>query len=72
MKYATIVFMRVLNGLFSCGAILPDRRITLAKAWKKATDSEDVREARNLLNELRETTESRLWKEELAAAIASL
>ena len=72
MRYATIVFMRVLSGLLSGGIILPERRNVLVQAWKEANGSQDSQEAKELLHELLETSEGRLWREDLMQAIESL
>ena len=72
MRYATIVFMRVLSGLLSGGIILPERRNVLIQAWKEASGSQDSQKAKELLHELLETSEGRLWREDLLQAIESL
>ena len=48
MRYATIVFMRVLSGLLSGGIILPERRNVLIQAWKEASGSQDSQKAKEL------------------------
>ena len=72
MRYATIVFMRVLSGLLSGGIILPERRNVLVQAWKEASGSQDSMKAKELLHELLETSEGRLWREDLLQAMESL
>ena len=72
MKYATIVFVKVLRGLFQTELISSERRDQLLSAWKTVTANGEKEELIDLLEELYYTTENNVWRAELTKAIESL
>jgi hypothetical protein len=74
MKYATIVFCRVAAGIAQHPrtTMSPEKRKAMVDLWRKADATNDLETMRNLLEELRESTENRVFRADVAKAIESL
>ena len=74
MKYATLVFCRVASGIAQHPrtTMSPEKRKAMVDLWRKADEANDMKMMRNLLEELRESTENKVFRADVAKAIESL
>ena len=71
-KHGTLVFCRVLSGLYQQEVISTKKKDLLLKEWQTAIKHEDTAAVKKLLNEMKVTTENRKWRTEIAVLLEEL
>lgn len=72
MKHGTIIFTKVLAGLYQQGIFSEEKKNALSRAWMQAVKENDVQMLRDLAVELRTCVSNRMWKSELDSLIEEL
>lgn len=72
MKHITIVFCKVLSGLFQQGYFSQKRKDLLLSTWQKAAKAGDKKKLKVLVNELACVNQNRSWQAELNSILEEL
>ena len=72
MKYATMIFIKVLSGLCQQQVVNPEKKIAMIETWKASRDSKDISTMKKLLDELYSITSNQVWRGDLNRALESL
>lgn len=65
MKYGTIIFTKVLGGLFQQGYISAEKKGRFLTEWTKGTKENDEKLLEDLIRELLTVNTNAVWKKEL-------
>lgn len=72
MKYATMIFIKVLSGLCQQQVVNSEKKIAMIETWKASRDSKDIITMKKLLDELYSITSNQVWRGDLNRALESL
>lgn len=71
MKYGTLIFTKVLSGLYQQKLISAEKRKRLLTEWNKGTNGQDYNMLMNLVKELDAINRNELWHSELNQVMES-
>ena len=72
MVHITLLFTKVLSGIFQQGLISSSKRNLLLQEWKKGCSTEDSEKLRNILMEIKSVACNKNWQMELEEALEEL
>ena len=65
MKHETLIFMKVVSGLFQQGVITAQKRNCLLNEWRSGVKEMDRKKLSCLVTEVMAVNKNRVWKSEL-------
>lgn len=69
MKYSSLIFTKVLSGLFQQRILTAEKRNALMSEWRKSISEGSREKLCDLLSELLYLVDNKVWKKELGDAM---